>query len=51
MQYTLLEENTDLLDMHKNDTVDKNGKPCAFTYNQRYTTYSAIMNASKTSEL
>lgn len=35
----------------KNDTVDKNGKPCAFTYNQRYTTYSAIMNASKTSEL
>lgn len=35
----------------RNDTVDKNGKPCAFTYNQRYTTYSAIMNASKTSEL
>ena len=34
-----------------NDTLDKNGKPCAFTYNQRYTTYDAIMKASKTSEL
>lgn len=35
----------------KNDTFDKNGKPCAFTYNQRYTTYDAIMRATKTSEL
>ena len=34
-----------------NDTLDKNGKPCAFTYNQRYTTYDAIVSASKTSEL
>ena len=34
-----------------NDTLDKNGKKCAFTYNQRYTTYDAIMKAKKTSEL
>lgn len=34
-----------------NDTFDKNGKPCAFTYNQRYTTYDNIMKATKTSEL
>ena len=35
----------------ENDTVDKNGKRCAFTYNQRYTTFDAITNATKTSEL
>lgn len=35
----------------ENDTKDKNGKNCAFTYNQRYTTYDAIMKAKKTSEL
>ena len=35
----------------ENDSRDKNGKPCAFTYNQRYTTYDAITNAKKTSEL
>jgi hypothetical protein len=35
----------------ENDSRDKNGKPCAFTYNQRYTTYEAIKNAKKTSEL
>ena len=35
----------------ENDTKDKNGNNCAFTYNQRYTTYDAIMNAKKTSEL
>lgn len=35
----------------KNDTVDKNGNPCAFLYKQRYTAYSAIMSASKTSDL
>ena len=34
-----------------NDTVDKNGKSCAFTYNQRYTTYDKIMKARKTSDL
>lgn len=35
----------------ENDTKDKNGKNCAFTYNQRYTTFDAIMKAKKTSEL
>lgn len=35
----------------ENDSVDKNGKPCAFVQGQRYTTYDAIMNAKKTSEL
>ena len=34
-----------------NNTLDKNGKNCAFTYNQRYTTYEAIMKAKKTSDL
>lgn len=35
----------------ENDTVDKNGNRCAFTYNQRYTTFDAIIKAKKTSEL
>lgn len=35
----------------ENDTKDKHGKPCAFTYNQRYTTYDAIIDAKKTSDL
>ncbi len=35
----------------ENDTLDKNGNRCAFTYNQRYTTFEAIKNAKKTSEL
>lgn len=35
----------------ENDSRDKNGHTCAFTYNQRYTTYDAIMKAKKTSEL
>ena len=35
----------------ENDTIDKNGNKCAYTYNQRYTTYDAINSASKTSEL
>ncbi len=34
-----------------NDTYDKNNKLCAFTYNQRYSTYEAIVKAKKTSEL
>lgn len=34
-----------------NDSVDKKGKHCAFTYNQRYTDYETILKASKTSEL
>lgn len=34
-----------------NDIKDKNGNNCAFTYNQRYTTYDKIMKAKKTSEL
>lgn len=34
-----------------NNTVDKNGKPCAFVQRQCYTTYSKIMSAKKTSDL
>ncbi len=35
----------------ENDSVDKNGKSCAFVQGQRYTTFDAVMNAKKTSEL
>ena len=35
----------------KNDSKDKNGKRCAFTQKQRYTTYKKIMNAKTTSAL
>ncbi len=35
-----------------NDKVDKNGKPCPYTYGQpRYTTYERVREANKTSEL
>lgn len=34
-----------------NDSKDKNGKKCAFTQRQRYTTYNKIMSAKYTSEL
>ena len=35
-----------------NDSTDKNGKPCPYTYGQpRYTTLPALQNASKTSQL
>jgi hypothetical protein len=34
-----------------NDTLDKNGKPCAFTQGHRYTTFDLIKKAKKTSEL
>jgi len=35
-----------------NDTMDKNGNPCPFTYGQpRYTTLSDLKSASRTSEL
>lgn len=34
-----------------NDSVDKNGKRCAFTQKQRYTTLNKILKARKTSEL
>jgi hypothetical protein len=34
-----------------NDTLDKNGKPCAFTQGNRYTTIDLIKKAKKTSEL
>ena len=35
----------------ENDSRDRNGNICAFTYNQRYTTYDSIIVATKTSEL
>lgn len=35
----------------QNDSKDKNGKTCAFTQKQRYTTYNKIMSAKVTSEL
>ena len=35
----------------KNDKTDKNGKPCAFTQRQTYTTYEKIIKAKYTSEL
>ena len=35
----------------QNDKVDKNGKPCAFTQGQTYTTYTKIATATKTSQL
>lgn len=35
----------------KNDKVDKNGNPCAFTQRQTYTSYTKIMKAKKTSDL
>ncbi len=34
-----------------NDSVDKNGKRCAFTQRQRYTTLKKILKVRKTSEL
>ncbi|MCL2328262.1 MAG: hypothetical protein FWC39_07085 [Bacteroidetes bacterium] len=35
-----------------NDSIDKNGKPCPYTYGQpRYTTLTTLQKASKTSEL
>lgn len=34
-----------------NDKKDKNGKPCAYTMGQTYTTYNKIMKAKKTSDL
>ncbi|TAE59867.1 MAG: hypothetical protein EAZ76_15540 [Nostocales cyanobacterium] len=34
-----------------NDTLDKNGKPCAFVQGHRYTTLDKIKKAKKTSEL
>ena len=35
-----------------NDSIDKNGKPCPYTYGQpRYTTLSALKKAKRTSEL
>jgi len=35
-----------------NDSIDKNGKPCPYTYGQpRYTTLENLQKASKTSEL
>lgn len=34
-----------------NNIMDKNGKKCAFTYNQRYTTYDKITKAKTTSDL
>lgn len=34
-----------------NDCQDKNGKRCAFTYNQAYTDYETIIKAKYTSEL
>ena len=34
-----------------NDTLDKNGKPCAFTPGNRYTTLDLIKTVKKTSEL
>ena len=35
-----------------NDSIDKNGKPCPYTYGQpRYTTLSNLLTASKTSQL
>ena len=35
-----------------NDSTDKNGKPCPYTYGQpRYTNFSALLSASKTSQL
>lgn len=34
-----------------NDAIDKNGKRCAFTQKQRYTSYRKIIKAHKTSEL
>lgn len=34
-----------------NDSKDKNGKRCAFTQKQRYTSYGKIINAHKTSDL
>lgn len=35
----------------KNVSKDKNGKPCAFTYNQRYTDYNTILEAKDTDDL
>lgn len=35
-----------------NDSIDKNGKPCPYTYGQpRYTTFSVLQNATRTSQL